>query len=300
MLRNVLCIKWGTRYGSEYVNRLYHGVRRNLTGELRFLALTDDASGIVPEVEIQPLPKTTFDEQAFDAKRGGETWRKVGLFQPGLAGLQGDVLFLDLDVVITGRLDDMFSFQPGKFCVIQDWLEKKRAWLPGRDGRVGNTSVFRYNLAQHSQVYTHFEENQRKMLDSFRIEQQYVSHALRDHLAFWPASWTQSFKRSCRPVFPMNLIRKPRRPQDCRILVFHGHPLPDEAIQGHQTGLLRRTLPAPWLADDWRDEPATSPQSLMTNDTRETPSDGCVAGEPAPPSSVAHVSCSRARDSRAA
>ena len=44
-------------------------------------------------------------------------------------------------------MDDFFTFAPGKFCVIQDWLEKRRAkYLPGRDGRVGNTSIFRFNL----------------------------------------------------------------------------------------------------------------------------------------------------------
>jgi hypothetical protein len=30
-LRNVICMKWGTKYGPEYVNRLYAMVRRHLT-----------------------------------------------------------------------------------------------------------------------------------------------------------------------------------------------------------------------------------------------------------------------------
>ncbi len=254
MTKNVVCIKWGTRYGSEYVNRLYYGVRRHLSGPLRFIALTDDATGIDRDVEIHPLPVTSFDESEFDARRGGETWRKVGLFQPGLADLRGDTLFLDLDVVISGSLDDLFAYAPGKFCVIQDWLEKRRGWMPGRDGKVGNTSVFRYNLAEHAKVYTHFEINQGHALDSFRIEQQYVSHVLRDCTEFWPESWTQSFKRSCRPRFPLNHFRAPVRPRDCRVLVFHGHPNPHEALAGHRGGWLRSTLPAPWLADDWNDE----------------------------------------------
>ena len=31
--RIVLCMKWGTKYGPEYVNRLYGMVRRHLSGE---------------------------------------------------------------------------------------------------------------------------------------------------------------------------------------------------------------------------------------------------------------------------
>ncbi len=248
---NVLCIKWGTRYGSEYVNRLYHGVKRNLQLPFRFLCLTENTQGIEPQVETHPLPQTPFDEAAFDAKRGGETWRKIGLFQPGLANLRGDILFLDLDLVITGNLDDLFTYRPGKFCIIHDWLEKRRAWMPGRHGLVGNTSVFRYNLEHHACVYTDFEKNQRSILDQFRIEQQYVSHALADQMEFWPSKWIQSFKRNCLPMFPLNLMRQPFKPTGSRILVFHGRPFPDQAIEGHQGGLFRSSRPAPWLRDYW-------------------------------------------------
>lgn len=253
--KNVLCIKWGTKYGAEYVNRLFHGVRENLSGPFRFLCLTDDVTGIDPGVETRPLPKTPFDENAFDARKGGETWRKVGLFQPGLADLSGDTLFLDLDIVITESMDGFFDFEPGKFCVIQDWLEKKRAWMPGRDGRVGNTSVFRFNPTQHERVYSYFAENQSEVLDRFRIEQQYVSHALKDDLAFWPESWICSFKRHCRPTFPMNWIRKPYQPQAMKILVFHGFPLPEQAIEGYEGGLIKSTLPADWLEPLWQTKP---------------------------------------------
>ncbi|HAU58261.1 MAG TPA: glycosyltransferase, partial [Comamonadaceae bacterium] len=30
--RHVICMKWGTKYGPEYVNRLYAMVRRHLSG----------------------------------------------------------------------------------------------------------------------------------------------------------------------------------------------------------------------------------------------------------------------------
>lgn len=248
---NVVCIKWGTKYGAEYVNRLHRGMREHLDRQFRFVCFTDDASHIDPRVEIRPLPVTPFDENAFDAKKGGETWRKVGLFQPGLGDLDGDTLFLDLDIVIAGPMDDFFEYAPGQFCVIQDWLEKRRGWMPGRDGRVGNTSVFRFNPATHANVYTTFERHQTDVLSRFRIEQQYVSDELRDHTAFWPDAWVRSFKRHCRPTFPLNHLRTPHKPDDMRILVFHGHPLPTEAIKGHRGGLLKTTRPADWIEPLW-------------------------------------------------
>jgi hypothetical protein len=48
-LRNVICMKWGTKYGPEYVNRLYAMVRRHLTGDFRMVCLTDDPTGIRTE-----------------------------------------------------------------------------------------------------------------------------------------------------------------------------------------------------------------------------------------------------------
>ena len=34
--RHILCMKWGTKYGPEYVNRLYAMVRRHLQGDFNF------------------------------------------------------------------------------------------------------------------------------------------------------------------------------------------------------------------------------------------------------------------------
>ena len=44
--RIVLCMKWGTKYGPEYVNRLYGMVRRHLRGDFRFVCLTDRSDGV--------------------------------------------------------------------------------------------------------------------------------------------------------------------------------------------------------------------------------------------------------------
>jgi hypothetical protein len=54
--RHILCMKWGTKYGPEYVNRLYAMVRRHLSGDFRFVCLTDSTEGIRSEVECFPIP----------------------------------------------------------------------------------------------------------------------------------------------------------------------------------------------------------------------------------------------------
>jgi hypothetical protein len=54
-LRNVICMKWGTKYGPEYVNRLYAMVRRHLTGDFRMVCLTDDSKGIRAKCSAFPF-----------------------------------------------------------------------------------------------------------------------------------------------------------------------------------------------------------------------------------------------------
>jgi hypothetical protein len=58
--RHVICMKWGTKYGPEYVNRLYAMVRRHLSGDFRFVCLTDDSTGIRSEVQCLPIPAPGF------------------------------------------------------------------------------------------------------------------------------------------------------------------------------------------------------------------------------------------------
>ena len=56
MTKTVICMKWGERYPAHFANRLFNMVRRNVTGDLRFVCFTDDKEGLLPEVEYQPLP----------------------------------------------------------------------------------------------------------------------------------------------------------------------------------------------------------------------------------------------------
>ena len=56
MFKQIICINWGTKYGSTYINRLYAMVERNITPPFRFVCFTDRNNGIRPEVECHPLP----------------------------------------------------------------------------------------------------------------------------------------------------------------------------------------------------------------------------------------------------
>lgn len=239
--RVVLCMKWGSKYGPEYVNRLYAMVRRHLVGEFRFVCLTDDASGIRSEVQCLPIPSLALPPGI--PERG---WTKLTTFAADLHGLRGTALFLDVDVVITRDITPFFEV-PGEFLIIHDW---KRPWRI-----TGNSSVYRFKLGAHPDVLAAFLADQESIRGRLRNEQAFLSEVLhrQGKLSYWPEDWCCSFKYHCIPAWPLCFWTTPPLPPQARIVVFHGEVNPPDAVVGRRNRALRGLRPAPWVSQHWRE-----------------------------------------------
>lgn len=239
---NVICMKWGRKYGPEYVNILKRMVGRNLSLPHRFVCFTDDASGLEDGVEVRPLPVCRVPDRPEI-----QAWRKISLFTPQLADLQGPTLFLDLDVVVTGPLDPFFSHAPGRFCIIHNWTHPDR--------RVGNSSVFRFEAGGFPYVFDEYNADPDKVANENRNEQIYVTARIdaKDGAVWWPDDWCRSFKKHSLPKgFLRRVFEQAKLPEGTRVLVFHGDPNPPEAARnwvykGHHV-----MRPARWILDYWR------------------------------------------------
>lgn len=85
-MATVACVmRSGGEYRGEHVDRLRRAVARNMRGKYRFVCLDDEAL-------VHGWPGW---------------WSKIELFRPGL--FQGRVLYLDLDTVICGPLDELID-----------------------------------------------------------------------------------------------------------------------------------------------------------------------------------------------
>ena len=238
-MANIICMKWGTKYGPEFVNRLRSMVRRHLKRPHRFVCFTDDATGLDADIECLPLPP-------MDLPPGKERgWRKLSTFCNPLTDLSGPTLFLDIDIVIVGPLDDFFD-HPGEFCIIHDWV---RPWRI-----TGNSSVYRFEAGAHPEVLSYFLANIDRVKSEVRNEQEYLSREIhrQKKLSYWPKEWCVSFKYGCIPTFPLNFFKEPRIPEGARVIVFHGRPNPDEAVVGKGNGLRHHVLPTTWINEHWR------------------------------------------------
>lgn len=255
-MATVACIKWGTAYGAEYVNRLYSGVRRHLAGPVRFCCMTDRAEGLHPDVEVLALPDEPFraemDAALAVADRKG-AMRKVSLFRPGaIPGAEGPILGFDLDVAITGPLDDLLTFAPGKVIMRHDWVEARR----GRP--TGHGSVWRWDPSRHGFLYETVAAAPRQAVEKARgSEQRHTSTQARERglFEYIPGDWVVSFKHDCYPIFPLNWLMPPRLPEAARVVCFHGHPKMDEAVAGYTswTAPNRTCRPTSWLQRCWAD-----------------------------------------------
>ena len=245
--RHILCMKWGTKYGPEYVNRLYAMVRRHLAGDFNFVCLTDDSVGIRSEVRCLPIPALGLELAPGQPDRA---WKKLTTFTQDLYGMRGTALFLDLDVVVVGGLDAFFQ-QPGEFLIIHDY---PRFWRFGQ--RVtGNSSVYRFELGAHADVLENFRAHTQAIRDNFRNEQAYLSDFLhrQGKLGYWPDDWCPSFKYHGIPPWPSNYWREPFVPSGARIMIFHGECNPPDALAGKRNRALSHIRPARWVAQHWHE-----------------------------------------------
>ena len=243
-MQTFICMKWGTRYPADYANRLWSAIQRNTRRPSRLVCYTDDPQDLAAGIEHFPLPPY---EAPPHMQRDG--WRKLSLWAPTLQGASGDCLFLDLDLVITGPLDEFFDYEPDKsYCVVENWSQKGRG--------IGNTSVFRFRVGANPYILDVFQKAPQAQKDTWRIEQTYISRTVREQV-FFPADWCVSFKHSLLPRFPLNLVMAPRLPIGTRIVAFTGKPDPDEARDGVWPAkgwkkLYKQVRPTPWIAEHWR------------------------------------------------
>jgi len=253
-LVNIVCMKWGSMYGPEYVNRLHAGVARHLRLPYRFVCFTDDGAGLHADVEAMPLPDLGLPAGQRDLR-----WRKLAVFGKELGGLKGSTLFLDLDVVIVDELDSFFQ-HPGRFLIIRDddlfRAKPLRKLNPARDRflrSVGNSSVFRYEIGAHSHILDAYLADPLAATRRYQISQRFQSAQLAAHgeLAYWPRGWCVSFKNDCVPRHVASYLRDSHLPAGAKIVVFAGTPKMSEALAGMGHKWYRRIGDPRWLREAW-------------------------------------------------
>ena len=239
----VACLKWGDKYPAEYVNRLYRMVKRHLTIPYQFICFTENEQGLEEGIETRPV------ELDPDLKGW---WYKLQLFQQKLHDLEGQILFLDLDVVIVDSIDELFDYKNEEFCIIKDLQQ----------GKVYNSSVFKFEIGSQTHVWDGFQQDKHSIINRMHGDQDWISETV-ENAALWPKEWVVSFKKQCDArdkrswghlgKFLRGLgLLKPQGeaviPEGARIVYFHGKPDPDDVAESSYD-MWRQ---ASWIKQAWR------------------------------------------------
>lgn len=239
---DIICYRWGTLYPAEEVNILRASVARHLTIPHRFHCVTDDPTGLDPEIIAHPLPDEGVDG----------IWRKLGTFRPNFLGLEGrHVVSFDIDIVIVGSLDFLAERPDVNLWIARNWARKR--------GRAkGSGSVYRLKVGSHVHVWKNFIADPAAAVENHhgrtRLigEQNWLQNQVGD-FTFLPDGKVVSFKRHCgargRKILGIDTSRYgvARPPADAAVVSFHGDPLPRDVMHSPH-GRWRR---APFVAEHW-------------------------------------------------
>lgn len=215
---NVVCCLWGDwpapGWGERYVARLREGVRKHLTLPHRFIVYADNPDRL-PGYDVRPL--------------NPPSWKgclpKIYVHGPE-AALEGRVLLLDLDNVITGSLDEIAAYD-GPLCV--------RAWFAGWDrGEVvadGDMIAFEAGAPESRCLWDALASDPMGVEDETGGRERFLIRGM-----VKPDLWQQIVPGQI--VSYKNHVIGRELPEDARIVSFHGHPRP-------------HTIKDKWLKEAW-------------------------------------------------
>jgi len=194
---------WGDKYDDYAVQRLQKSVSENLSEPHRFVCITDRRiDGVVACPPVVDWPGW---------------WGKLGLFRPGVAMPRN--IWFDLDVVITGSLDFLLPYTQTHLAMPTNWAQSGHG---GCQSSVMAWAQNKYTI----QIYKDFDPAWAQWPPSNANgalwgDQEWITE-LRDEgkLQVTPIDgrYVKSYKYHCRDGLP----------DDCRVVVFHGEPKPQD------------------------------------------------------------------------
>ncbi|MEJ0012643.1 MAG: hypothetical protein WDM94_08445 [Bauldia sp.] len=267
----IVCIKWGAKYGIDAVNRIHRTVRRQTGAPVRFVLIADSVDGgLDPEIEVKPFPPFPVP---FDLLKQG-CRLKLAMFAPGLLDPDLPTIYFDLDTVIRGdvqRIADQLDRTRALYMLqnhyVQFWRYQSLLKLIGSElFYYGNSSVLAFHPGRFGFIYEKFCElistaPRDSLPRQMKSDERFMSWAAQGQVRVFPRSLAVKFAEEY--MAPWTIVedvrsRLPwvaRRRENLVAITFVGGALkPSELAKLKKGDILRyRHFRYRWQPDAFRD-----------------------------------------------
>jgi len=205
-------------YDWIYVDKLYKGLKRNLNKKIKLHVYTEPGREVPDKYIKHPLK----DLSPHGASKGW--WYKVQLFDR--TQFSGQLLYLDLDVAISGSLDWILDCDPKYFWGIRDFR-----YLFNQRKRELNSSLMYFNVDKFGYIWEDFKLDPGAYMSRLHGDQNYIDKKVPPpQMQFFDEKLVRSWRWELLDGgYDINTHRH-KAPgtgtfvDDTRVIVFHGKP----------------------------------------------------------------------------
>ena len=193
---HIYTVKWGTKYSSKYVNKIYQQCKKHATSYFKFYCLTEDPSGLHSDIESIPFPEDNYYEK---------WWNKLYLFDENVVKQKGEKLFLDLDVIVQSNLDSFiqYSCQDKIVFVKTHWHDLEKMYedtkhIPHKYTDL-NSSILRWNdevlnTEEMRRFWKMIKDYPSQMFFYFRgLDNLFYNKFNHKNIKYFPQGWVYSY-----------------------------------------------------------------------------------------------------------
>ena len=244
-------VKWGTKYGPNYVNGLMDAISSRTNRTLKFVCVTDDGNGLSSDIEVMPFPDLGLPRQTLIDS--GNCKLKLSIFAKGVLDPDLKTVYLDLDTAVFGdigiladHLDRHRTLHALANHFVPHWRTPWISWVTPEKCYFINSSVSTFYPGDHHDIAQDYASEYpavhqamkpgEKVPWHLKSDENYVSYHERGKLRAFTRSLAASFQDVyMTPSLQLSGLQdrlswvKARRAKRV-VLTFHGGSLKPEKL----------------------------------------------------------------------
>ena len=246
---NLITIKWGNKFAAEYPNLIHRMAKRHMPCEFNSYCMTDNGKGLDKDIiPVECTEKWLWDDVVNNCQGQKQWWFwdaiKMSLFAPRLCGIEGKILFSDLDNLFLGDLSRVVQTKPPAI-IGTDWNPK---WhVPMHGGNYFLTMSFNASLIYvdntapiTNQIWEHFLKHYKAAKGSLYSSDAYLWRCHRDKINTYPEGTVYSHSRGAK--YPDKQKAKYRPDHAVCVFMEDHEPDPLDIKEGWEADICKQYL----------------------------------------------------------